>query len=90
MPTAIKQLTSAVPPSPTTDPIDVGAETTRGTGPGFAYEDHGHIIPIAYLTDGVAAPAAVTGKALLYVDNADGDLKVKFSDGHVAVIAADS
>jgi len=42
------------------------------------------------LTDGKAAPAQEAGYAILYVDSADGDLKVKFGDGHVAVIAADS
>lgn len=42
------------------------------------------------ITDGMTAPTNVTGKALIYVDTADGDLKVKFADGHVAVIAADS
>ena len=40
--------------------------------------------------DGVTAPGTVTGRAIIYVDSADGDLKVKFADGHVAVIAADS
>lgn len=42
------------------------------------------------LTDGKAAPAQEAGYAIIYVDTADGDLKVKFGDGHVAVIAADS
>lgn len=40
--------------------------------------------------DGVTAPSTVTGRAIIYVDSADGDLKVKFADGHVAVIATDS
>ena len=43
-----------------------------------------------YLQDGVTAPGTPSGGAVLYVDTADGDLKVKFSDGFVAVIAADS
>jgi len=43
-----------------------------------------------YLTDGVTAPATVSGVAQIYVDAADGDLKVKFGDGFVRVLAADS
>lgn len=42
------------------------------------------------VTDGISAPSAVTGEAVIYVDTADGDLKVKFADGFVATIAADS
>ena len=45
---------------------------------------------ILYLTDGVTAPDTVSGWALIYVDTADGDLKVKFGDGQVTVIAADT
>ena len=45
---------------------------------------------ILYLTDGVTAPDTVSGWALIYVDTADGDLKVKFGDGKVTVIAADT
>lgn len=40
--------------------------------------------------DGITAPAAVTGQAIMYVDSADGDLKIIFGDGFVATIAADS
>jgi len=46
--------------------------------------------PFFEIPDGVAAPDATVGYAKVYVDTADGDLKVKFGDGHVAVIAADS
>lgn len=42
------------------------------------------------LVDGVTAPATATGKASIYVDTADGDLKVKFADGTTKVIAADT
>jgi len=47
-------------------------------------------MPGLSLTDGISAPAAVVGYAQIYVDTADGDLKVKFGDGHVATIATDS
>lgn len=41
------------------------------------------------LVDGVTAPGTVTGHASLYVDSADGDLKIKFSDGVVKTIVVD-
>jgi len=46
--------------------------------------------PLHYLTDGVTAPATVAGYAILYVDTADGDLKVKFGDGVVKTIVVDT
>jgi hypothetical protein len=42
------------------------------------------------LVDGMTAPDTHTGKASIYVDSADGDLKVKFGDGTVKVIATDT
>lgn len=41
------------------------------------------------LTDGVGAPGAQLGLAVLYVDAADGDLKIKFGDGVTKTIATD-
>jgi hypothetical protein len=55
-----------------------GAEAFRVTNKGIA------------ITDGVTAPTTVAGRAFIYVDTADGDLKVKFGDGTVKVIAADT
>ena len=43
-----------------------------------------------YLLDGVSAPSTASGWAILYVDGSDGDWKVKFGDGTVTVIAADT
>ena len=43
-----------------------------------------------YLTDGLTAPSTASGWAIIYVDTSDGDLKVKFGDGTVTVIAADT
>ena len=43
-----------------------------------------------YMLDGINAPGTVSGWAIIYVDKADGDLKVKFGDGTVTVIAADT
>jgi len=41
------------------------------------------------LIDGVSAPATEAGRAQIYVDTADGDLKVKFGDGTVKTITTD-
>lgn len=46
--------------------------------------------PLLVLTDGVTAPDAIVGVAQIYVDVADGDLKVIFGDGVVKVLAADT
>lgn len=42
------------------------------------------------ITDGVTAPGASAGRARLYVDVADGDLKVVFADGTVKTIVTDT
>lgn len=42
-----------------------------------------------YLTDGITAPSAVAGKALVYIDTSDGDLKIIFSDSTVRTIVTD-
>jgi len=41
------------------------------------------------LGDGVTAPGATVGQAKIYVDTADGDLKIKFGDGVVKTIVVD-
>jgi hypothetical protein len=42
------------------------------------------------LQDGITAPSTITGIAQLYVDTADGDLKIKFGDGTVKTIVTDT
>jgi hypothetical protein len=42
------------------------------------------------IKDGISAPGAATGKARIYVDSTDGDLKVVFADGTVKTIVADT
>lgn len=42
------------------------------------------------IKDGITAPSTATGFAQLYVDTADGDLKVKFGDGTVKTIVVDT
>jgi hypothetical protein len=38
----------------------------------------------------VTAPGAASGKARIYVDTSDGDLKVVFADGTVKLIVSDT
>ena len=42
------------------------------------------------LEDGMTAPTAMPGQALLYVDTADGDLKVTFADSVTKTITTDT
>lgn len=42
------------------------------------------------ISDGISAPSAATGRARIYVDVADGDLKVIFGDGTVKTIVTDT
>ena len=47
-------------------------------------------VNVLYVTDGITAPGTSTGWAKIYVDTADGDLKVKFSDGVTKTITTDT
>lgn len=49
-----------------------------------------HAMQYLDVTDGVTAPGAATGRARIYVDTADGDLKVVFADGTVKTIVTDT
>lgn len=42
------------------------------------------------VTDGITAPSTISGFASIYIDSADGDLKIKFGDGTVKTIVTDS
>jgi hypothetical protein len=42
------------------------------------------------LIDGISAPSTSAGRAWIYVDTADGDLKVKFGDGVTKTLATDT
>jgi hypothetical protein len=68
---------------------------------GFYQDSHGLIFNMqsgygvhssSYLSiaDGMTAPAAVTGRARIYVDTADGDLKIIFADGTIKTIVTDT
>jgi hypothetical protein len=45
---------------------------------------------ILALVDGITAPSTIATHAQLYVDTADGDLKIKFGDGTVKTIVTDT
>jgi hypothetical protein len=49
-----------------------------------------HIAGYVAVGDGITAPGAGTGEARIYVDTADGDLKVVFADGTVKTIVTDT
>lgn len=49
-----------------------------------------HAMEYLSVTDGVTAPGAAAGRARIYVDTADGDLKVVFADGTVKTIVTDT
>jgi hypothetical protein len=42
------------------------------------------------IRDGITAPSAVANMAIIYVDTADGDLKVRFGDGTIKTIVTDT
>lgn len=41
------------------------------------------------LTDGITAPSTISGFGQIYIDSADGDLKIRFGDGTVKTIVTD-
>lgn len=49
-----------------------------------------HLVGILELTDGIAVPAVQANKGKIYVDLADGDLKIIFADGTVKTIVTDT
>jgi hypothetical protein len=42
------------------------------------------------LLDGVTGPSAISGRAIVYVDSSDGDLKIRFGNGNIKKIALDT
>lgn len=42
------------------------------------------------LKDGVVVPATVAGYGQIFIDTADGDLKIKYGDGTLKLIVADT
>lgn len=54
------------------------------------YASRGTVADRLEISDGVTAPGAGSGVARIYVDTADGDLKVVFSDSTVKTIVVDT
>lgn len=60
---------------------------------GFGIETPGERIVVngaIAIVDGMTAPSASGGYAKIYIDNADGDLKIVFADGTVKTIVTDT
>ncbi len=71
---------------------NLDTKTVRvGTGVTVNYSVSASLFSSAIgMADGITAPATITGIAQLYVDTADGDLKIKFGDGTVKTIVVDT
>jgi hypothetical protein len=67
---------------------DIGA--FGATRPRNGYFSDSVVAPKFAVTDGVTAPGATVGLAKIYVDTADGDLKVIFGDGTIKTLATDT
>jgi hypothetical protein len=65
--------------------------TTRlfNDGAGMYFE-HAPRVPHLRLVDGVTAPSTIAGIGQIYIDAADGDLKIKYGDGTVKIIVVDT
>jgi parallel beta-helix repeat protein len=68
---------------------DAGTTTIIQDNPGV-YNNVPAQGTILDLTDGVTAPAAVSGHTFVYTDTADGDLKSRQGDNNTDVLAADT
>lgn len=66
---------------------DDGTTVTHWYDDGTNWIELASDAPYVAVVDAITAPATVSGKALIYVDSADGDLKVKFGDGTVKTLA---
>jgi len=73
----------------TDGPIIPNDDSTHNLGSTSLAWEHIHGNSLR-LVDGVTAPSTVSGFASLYVDTADGDLKIKFGDGTVKTIVTDT
>lgn len=62
------------------------ARVAQGTVSTYAGFTGGYI----FIKDGISAPTADVNHAAIYIDIADGDLKIKFADGTVKTIVVDT
>lgn len=76
--------TSSIPM--TTHP---GSLTSSNRAQAQAVSAGGGLAGKVTLVDGITAPTAVAGEGQIYIDSADGNLKVRFGDGTISTIATD-
>lgn len=82
----IRRTRGILPTPPTEDTIKVITHSSN-----FTWDENGNeFINTIALTDGITAPDAIAGRGIIYIDAADGDLKVKFGDGTVKTIVVDT
>ena len=79
----------------TADDKEVGLEFFTGDSAATATESLNSAMRLTKerslaVPDGITAPSTMSGWAQIYVDTADGDLKVKFGDGTVKTIVVDT
>ena len=70
----------------TTNP---GSLTSANRAQSQAISAGGGLAGKVTLVDGITAPTAVAGEGQIYIDSADGNLKVRFGDGTISTIATD-
>lgn len=70
-----------------TDTLAIG--TSASSRHDYVFANHSVVADLR-LTDGISAPDVEAGKAIIYVDTADGDLKIKYGDGTVKTIVIDT
>jgi hypothetical protein len=80
----IKRTRIADPGSPTPTTIKIDSTTE------YHWDKNGNIQSNSLsVVDGIVAPSAILGYAIIFVDTADGDLKVIFGDGTTKTLATD-
>jgi hypothetical protein len=84
------QIAGSAPGTPSAGQVLIGGGRIRLTSDIFMEGSELNFCGGIGLTDGVSEPGAVSGLARIYVDSADGDLKIKFGDGTVKTIVTDS